>query len=226
MRKIFVTILLSCESGRGTMKAMKFLPAIFLIAMIANCAVAQEIQQMPAEQVGKIARKVAAALGSPSDAPFSVDADAEKSAGIKASGETGLLAIPDRKLTAEMVANAGKDVTALGQLWMRNVVPAVSGASADPAKLRTVSVRDGEQEAKVEVYFLGLTKSDAGTVEIGFYAKDKEPLVKVPLVKTDAAASATPIALDGHKEGENSGVLVITIFGSYKADVVVTKPRE
>ncbi len=202
---------------------MKFLPAIFLIA---TCAVAQEIQQMPAEQVAKIARKVVATLGSPSDAPFSVDADVEKSAGIKASGETGLLAIPERKLTAEIVANAGKEVTALGQLWMRNVVPAVSGATADPAKLRTVSVRDGDQAAKVEVYFLGLTKSDAGTVEIGFYAKDKEPLLKVPLVKTDMPASATPIALDGHKEGENSGVLVITIFGNYKADVVVTKPRE
>jgi hypothetical protein len=35
-----------------------------------------------------------------------------------------------------------------------------------------------------------------------------------------------PIALDGRKEGENSGVLVVTIFGSYKADITVTKPRE
>ena len=205
------------------MKAMKFLSTILLIA---TCAVAEEIQRMPAEQAGKIALKVAAALGSPSDAPFSVDADADKSAGIKASGETGLIAIPDRKLTAETVANAGKEVMALGQLWMRNVVPAVNNGAADPARLRRVIVRDGEQEATVEVYFLGLTKSDAGTVELGLYAKDKEPLVKVPLVKTDAAASATPIALDGHKEGENRGVLVVTVFGSYKADVVVTKPRE
>ncbi len=205
------------------MKPMKLLPAIFLIA---TCAVAQEIQQMPAEQSAKIARKVADALGSLTDAPFAVDGDADKSSGLKASGETGLLAIPDRKLTAEIVANAGKEVTALGQLWMRNVVPAVNNASADPARLRTVSVRDGDQEAKVEVYFLGITKTEAGTVELGLYAKDKEPLVKVPLVKTDAPASATPIALNGRKEGENSGVLVVTVFGNYKADVTVTKPRE
>lgn len=205
------------------MKPMKLLPAILLIA---TCAVAQEIQQMPAEQAGKIARKVAEALGSLTDAPFVVDGDADKSVGIKASGETGLLAIPDRKLTAEAVANAGEAVSALGQLWMRNVVPAVNSASADPAKLRTVTVRDGDQEAKVEVYFLGITRTSAGALELGLYAKDKEPLVKVPLVKTDAAASATPIALDGHKEGENTGVLVVTVFGSYKADVTVTKPRE
>ena len=205
------------------MKSMKLLPAILLIA---TCALSQEIQPMPAEQTAKIARKVAEALGSLTDAPFAVDADADKSVGIKASGDTGLLAIPDRKLTAEAVANAGEAVSALGQLWMRNVVPAVNRASADPAKLRTVTVRDGEQDAKVEVYFLGITKTAAGALELGLYAKDKEPLVKVPLVKTDAAASATPIALDGRKEGESTGVLVVTVFGSYKADVTVTKPRE
>lgn len=205
------------------MKSMKLLPVILLIA---TCAVAQEIQQMSSEQTAKIARKVAEALGSPTDAPFKVDGDADKSAGIKGSGETGLLAIPDKKLTVESVANAGKEVSALGQLWMRNVVPAVNNAAAAPAQLRTVTVRDGDQEAKVEVYFLGISKTEAGTVELGFYTKDKEPLVKVPLVKTDAPANATPIGLDGRKEGENTGVLVVTIFGSYKADVTVMKPRE
>ena len=205
------------------MKTMKLLLALILIA---TCAVAQEIQQMSAEQTAKIARKVAEVLGSPADAPFAVDADADKSVGIKASGETGLLAIPDKKLTVESVANAGKAVLALGQLWMRNVAPSVNGAAADPAKLRTVTVRDGDQEAKVEVYFLGIARTDAGTVELSLYAKDKEPLVKVPLVKTDATPNATPIALDGHKEGENTGVLVVSVFGSYKADVTVTKPRE
>ena len=205
------------------MNPMKLLPAFLLIA---TCAIAAEIQQMPAEQVAKIARVVAEALGSPSDVPFAVDADADKSAGIKGGGESGLVLIPDRKLTAEAVANAGREVTPLGQLWMRNVVPAVNNASPDPARLRTVNVRDGDREAKVEVYFLGVSKTEAGTVELGLYAKEKEPLVKIPLVKTAAAASTTPVALDGHKEGENTGVLVVTVFGSYKADVTVTKPRE
>jgi hypothetical protein len=44
-------------------------------------------------------------------------------------------------------------------------------------------------------------------------------------VNTDAAANGVPIALDGHKEGENSGVLVVTIFGSYNAAITVTKPQ-
>jgi hypothetical protein len=202
---------------------MKLIPALLLIV---TCAVAEEVQQVSAEQAGKIARKVTAALGSPSDAPFAVDPDVAKPSGIKASGETGLLAVPDRKLTPDALAAAGKESTALGHLWMRNIVPQVNNVAPERAKLRTVAIRDIENEVKVELYFLGITKSEAGALELGVYGKDKEPLVKVPLVKTDAAASSTPIALDGHKEAENTGVLVITVFGSYKADVLVTKPRE
>ena len=201
----------------------KFIPALLLLA---TSAFAQEIQQVPADQAGKIARKVTAALGSPGDAPFAVDADVSKPSGIKASGDAGLLAIPDRKLTPENVAGAGKDITAVGQLWMRNVAPSVNNAAPDPAKLRVVKVSDIDKEVNVEVYYLGIIRTDAGAIELGLYAKDKQPLVKAPLVKTDAPANTTPIALDGHKEGENTGVLVITVFGSYKADVTVTKPRE
>src|SRR5438067_270694 len=122
---------------------MKLLPVLVLAV---TCAVAQEIQQVPAEKAAKIARTLVATLGSPGDAPFAVDGDAEKSSGIKGGGETGLIAIPDRKITAESVANASQTVSALGQLWMRNVVPAVNGAAADPAQLRTVTVRDGDSE--------------------------------------------------------------------------------
>jgi len=202
---------------------MKLIPAFLFFTAVAF---AQEIQPVSAEQAVKIARKVTAALGSPGDVPIAVDADVEKPAGIKAGSDAGLLAIPDKKFTPETLAGTSTTVTALGQLWMRNVALAVNGTAADPAKLRTVKVNDGEKDVSVEVYHLGIAKSDAGGIELNLFAKDKEPLVRVPLVKTDAAASTTPIALDGHKEGENSGVLVITVFGSYKADVTVTKPRE
>jgi hypothetical protein len=196
------------------------------LVALTSFAIAQNIEQLSAEQAGKIARKVTASLGTPADAPFAVDPDVEKPAGIKGSGEVGLLALPDRKLTPAALASVGKETAALGHLWMRNVVPAASGSAPEPAKLRTVAVSDNDKEVKVEVYYLGVAKTDDGTLELGIYGKEKEPLVKVPLVKTNAAESSTPIALDGHKEGENTGLLVITVFGSYKADVTVTKPRE
>ena len=201
----------------------KLLPALLLLT---SFAAAQNIEPVSTEKADQIARLVTDALGSPSDAPFAVDPDVTKPMGIKADGETGLVAVPDKKLTVEVLAAAGKDITPVGHVWMRNVVPVVNNGAPDPANLRTVGVSDGDKEVKVEVYYLGVAKTDAGALELGLYAKGKEPLVKVPFVKTDAAASPTPIALDGRKEGENRGVLVITIFGSYKADVTVTKPRE
>jgi hypothetical protein len=109
---------------------------------------------------------------------------------------------------------------------MRNVVPMAGGTAPEAMKLRTIPVSDGEKEVKVEVYYLGVTKTDAGALELGLYTKAKEPLVTAPLVKTDAAASTTPIAIDGHKESDNTGALVVTVFGSYKADFSVTRPRE
>jgi hypothetical protein len=201
----------------------KLLPALLVLTSLT---LAQNIEQIPAEKAGKIARAVTTALGSPADAPFAVDPDVEKLAGIKGPNDTGLLALPDKKLTPEALASAGKDTVALGHLWLRNIVPIVNNAAPEPAKLRTIAVAEKDGEVKVEVYYLGVKKTDGGELNLGIYAKDKEPLVSVPLVKTDAAATATPIALDGHKEAEGTGVLVLTIFGSYKADVTVTKPRE
>ena len=45
-------------------------------------------------------------------------------------------------------------------------------------------------------------------------------------MKTNAPTNAVPIAIEGRYEGENTGVLSITVFGNYKADITVTKPRE
>lgn len=202
-------------------------PLLTTLLALTALAFAQDIQQVPAEQAAAIARKAVAALGQPADAPFAVDADTDKPAAIRASGDVGLLAMPDKKLTPATLAATGKDTTALGQLWMRNIVPAPGGSAPDPAKLRTIAVKDkDEREVKVEAYHLGIGKTGTGELAIAIYGRDKEPLLTVPLVKTDAPEIATPITLDGHKEGENTGVLVITLFGSHKADVTVTRPRE
>jgi hypothetical protein len=192
---------------------------------IAVSAFAQEVQSIPDEEAQKVARRIIASYGAPADAPFATDVDVANPSGIKGGDKAGLIALPDKKLTAEAVAATGKTITPAGQLWMHKIVPFVAGGAPEPAKLRTVEFGEGEQKRAVEVYYLGLVKTDDGALELGLYAKDREPLVKVPLVKTDAAATATAIALSGHKEGDDKGVLVVTVFGSYKADITVTKPR-
>ncbi len=206
------------------MKAI-FTPVLALASMV-TVACAQEIEPVAQDHAIAIARKLTTTLGTPADAPIATEVDVEKATGIKGGSKAGLLAMPDKRLSAESLAATGKDPVAVGHLWMRLVVPSVGNAAPAPDKLRTLTISDGQEDAKVELYYLAATKSEKGELELSLLCKDKTPLVKVPLVKTDAAANSTPIALAGHKEGENTGVLVVTVFGTYKADITVTKPRE
>lgn len=199
---------------------------VFAFASLLCLASAQEIESVPQDHAIGIARKLVATLGTPADAPIATEVDVEKAVGIKGGSQAGVLAMPDKKLTAEALAAAGKEPIAVGHLWMRLVVPSVNNSAPSADKLRTVTVSGNNEDAKVELYYLTVSKSEKGELELSLIAKDKTALVKVPLVKTDAAANSTPIALAAHKEGENTGVLVVSVFGSHKADLTLTKPRE
>jgi hypothetical protein len=198
-----------------------------LIPLIAltTFSIAQEIETVPLDKAQNVARKIMADASTQTDLPFAMELDVEKPAALK-GGKGGLLVIPDKKLTAETLANATKESKPLGQLWMHHVVPSIAGSAPDAAKLRSHEFTENGETKRVEVYFLSINKDDAGALTLALTAKGKEPLIKVPLVKTDAAASTTPVAVTGHKEDDNSGVLVLTVFGSYKADITVTRPRE
>ncbi len=201
---------------------MKLLIPLFALATVS---LAQEIESVPQEKALAIARKLITTLGTPADAPVATDVDTDKAVSLKA-GQAGLLAMPDKKLTSEALAAAGKEPLVIGQLWMHKVVPAVQKTAPSPDKLRSITVDDGDKQARAEVYFLSAAKTEAGTLELSLFSKDKTALVKVPLTKTDATASTTPLALSGAKDDDNTGTLTITVFGSYKADVTVTRPQE
>jgi len=194
------------------------------LLIVGVCAVAQEIQQVPTYVAVKIAQRVTSSLGNPADAPFAVDPDVKKLGGVMSSWDTVLIALPDRKLTPDMLAAVGKEVGAVGHLWMHQVVPFVNGAATPSEKLRSFMMADNGKEKKVEGYYLGFAKSDSGTLELSVYEKDKAPLIKVPLAKTGGAASAVPIHLGGRKAGERTGVLIITLFGNCRAEVAVIGP--
>ncbi len=199
--------------------------SIFALLALTVFAVAQSVEPIPTDKAELVARRLVVALGAPADAPFASVVDPAKASGLKA-GAGGLIFVPETKLTAEAVASVGKEPVALGQLWLRGASITVGDMAPAAAKLRNVEIVDGEQKRSVQMYFVSVAKTDAGALELSFFAKEKEPLVKVRLAKTDADANGIPVGLTGHKEGENTGVLVMTIFGSYKADVSVIKPAE
>lgn len=196
-----------------------------LLALSIATTIAADIEPIEQDAAGKIARKILAEYGSPADAPFPGEPDAQKVAGVK-GGEAGLIVIPDKKLAAELLSAATEKPTPIGQLWMYKVVPSINGTAAAASKLRTVKIGGDEGDKSLQVYYLTVSKNTTGALELALTAVDKEPLVKVPLVKTDAAFSSAPMAVNAHKEGENSGVLVLSVFGSYKADIQITKATE
>lgn len=202
---------------------MKTIFAILAVTIATTFAV--DIQPIESEAAGKIARVILSQYGAPADAPFVTELDTEKVAGIK-GGEAGIILIPDKKLTPELLAAATDKPTAIGQLWMHKVVPSINGAAADSAKLRTVKVAGDQGTKAVEVYYLSVSKSAAGALDLALTSAGKDALLKIPLVKTDATATAAPLAVAAHKDGEHGGVLVLSVFGNYKADVSITKAGE
>ena len=196
-----------------------------ILAVTIAATFAAEIEPIEQAAAGKIARVILAQYGAPTDAPFVTELDTEKVAAIK-GGEAALLVIPDKRLTAELLTAATEMPTAIGQLWMHKVVPTINGNAAESSKLRTVKVAGDQGTKAVEVYYLSISKTAAGALELALTSAGKDSLVKIPLVKTDAAATTTPVAVNAHKDGEHSAVLVLSVFGSYKADVPIAKAGE
>ena len=156
------------------------------------------------------------------DAPFAVQTDLEKPQGIKVDGR-GLLVLPDRKLTVELLAAANSAITPLGQLWTLKLAVAKDGKATAAEKIRHFIVGDGEKERQVGLYFLGATKSTSGELELVVYAKDKEPILRVPINKRVAAKQEFPIEVSGAKNDEDSGTLSLRLFGEYDARLVLMR---
>ena len=194
--------------------------AAFLFALSLRAAPAQE--SAPLEEARKIVLRLESALGKISDAPLAIDADTEKPNLLKAGEGTGLMIVPDRKLSAASFTGAAGEVAPLGQLWIRTVLLAAEGRPVAAEKRRIVAVDDHGKTADVQLYLLGIGQA-GGSPELVVYGKDKQPLLRVPLVELDGATQDLPVELSGRKSGEDTGVLTMKILGRYRAELTVMK---
>jgi hypothetical protein len=174
------------------------------------------------DEARKAARKLSEAGARISDAPFAVDVDLDKPQGIKASG-VGLIVLPDRKCSSELLAAANSAITPLGQLWTLKLAVATDGKATAAEKLRRFTVGDGEKEREVSLYYLGATKSAAGELELVVYGKGEQPLIRVPINKRVAAKQEYPIEVSGAKNDENTATLSLRLFGEYDARLQLTR---
>jgi hypothetical protein len=189
------------------------------LLLLAGALLAQE--RVPAEDAQKAGKQLAeqsAKLDVP--AQVKVEPDADKAFAIHHE-KVAALVMPDKKLSADTLSKAGKDVVPVGQLWMRRMVPVVEGKSTVNDKLRMIKITIKDEEEPLPLCLLGVRKKGDG-LELLVYGKDKEPLLTLPLTKADARQDL-PIEFDGKKNDNDTATLTINLLGKYEAKLIVAK---
>lgn len=199
----------------------KSIPALVLTALaIARLASAQETTSL--EEAQKAARKVNAALPTLTGAPLTIEADLDKPHLVKADGR-GVMIVPDRKFTAETLANLGTTITPIGQLWMLKVGIARDGRVTPAEQLRTVTVSDGDKDREVQIYLLGARKNEQGTPELVLFAKGDKPLLTASLAGDTVGTQSLPAEITGRKTSDDTAMLDIHLFGRQHAELSLMK---
>jgi len=198
---------------------MKKLATGLILALYASVAAAQE--RVPQEQAVTIAKLLAEAAAKIADAQIKTDADPEYPFALKAD-EVGAMVIPVKKLSEEAFTKAGKDVTPVAQLWFKKLTLLVDNKTVPNDKLRILKVNHNGEDFELPMFLLGVRKKGDGALELVVYAKEKQPLVVLPLEKADANLEL-PIELDGKKTGEDTGELTLKILGKYRTKLPLTK---
>src|SRR5215471_4638302 len=91
---------------------MKFTSAVVAVLLCVNGAPAQD--RVPQEEARALA-KVITAVGKKARPPLEVDPDTDKPY-AKKKDDYGAMFIPDRRLSAERLAGAGKELVPVGHL--------------------------------------------------------------------------------------------------------------
>lgn len=190
------------------------------LALLAAGVAMADVEKIPLERAQQFAKLFQEQVVKLDELQIKPDVDTEKPSAFQAENKYGAMVVPDRNLSQETFSKAGKDVTPIGQLWTRNLAPAVDGVATPNAKLRLVTVSVDGNDHTLPLYLLGLRKDDGGKLELLVYGKDKEPLVKVPLTKMDAPHEL-PIEADGKKGENETGQIILNLLGKYQAQIIV-----
>jgi hypothetical protein len=194
-------------------------------ALLTLCINATAQEPVPRQECLKYAFFAAANLKEMLKTPIPTDPDVKRPVAVR-DGEFGGMVLPESKLSAEVLARAGSEVTPVGQLWLHKLTP-MSGESAVPAsKLRTVHVNSSDEEADVPCLALGVRKGSDGSLQLLIYGKEKEPIVKVPMKAiAGSAAQENPIEISAERKDEG-GLVTLRLVGKYQASFMVTEPEQ
>lgn len=193
--------------------------AILTALLIAAPVLAQE--KLSREESLKYAFMACSNLKEMLDTPIPTDPDVKRPVAVRDESYGGL-ALPECRLSADTFAKAGKDVVAVGQLWLVKLAPLNAGEAVAADKLRKVHINHGDQEADVVLCALGVQKNSEGALQLLVYGKGKQPVVQVPL-KAVTAAQDSPIDVSAERK-DQGGEITLKFVGKYEATFMVTDP--
>lgn len=190
------------------------------VSFMLLLAVASGQDRLPREDAQRYAKVCVEQLGSLGDAQIETAVDPEKAVGVKGEGG-GAMAIPDKKLSTEKLGQVGRDVVPVGQLWLRKWTVVVDGKPVRPDRLRVVTLNVDDKNRPMPLLLLGVQKKGKD-LELVAYAKDTEPLLRLPL-KTVEFVQELPLDLEWQRGENNVDPLTITVLGKYQAVVSITR---
>ena len=207
------------------MKALRFFPGLLvtslcLTALAEQTTSAQEAQ--PIEQVREFARRLTDGTASIAEAPVKVETDPERPQSLRWEGGSAMI-VPDRNLSAAVLAEAGDALVPVGRLLLRSAVLVTNGEPVPAEKIRRVTVGGSDGGFQIPLLLLAARKNVDGRLELLVLSRDAEPLVRAPLGKV-ASPAKFPIELSMEKDEQGGpGTLTLNIAGQYEAELSVRR---
>jgi len=196
--------------------AMKHILTPATLVLCVFGALSQEV--IPPEQLEKVVPRLIERASDQENLPLKVDGDAANAFGMSAKNH-GALLIPNKGLSAEALQKPAKDVVVLGQLWMKDLSPAVEGKTVEADKLRLVKIALKEEEHQLPLLLLGVQKKD-DRAELLVFGRGPEPLLTLPFKKINLKQEK-PLELDMRRVSDDLGAVDVSVLGQFKAEITV-----
>jgi hypothetical protein len=198
---------------------MKTLTAVACFALVVGIGWAQQ-NRLPQEEAKQYARPCAEQAALLDDAQIKTDVDPDKPCAERGEGG-GAMVIPEKQLAAPMLLHAGKDVTPVGQLWLRKWTLVLDGQALPKDRLRMVTVNLDNQDRPMPLFLLGARRGAAKDLELVLYAKESDPLLVLSLTKVEIGQNL-PLELEWKRGEKNLATLTLSILGKYQTVMTVT----
>lgn len=209
------------------MTAQRMLPVmrahVVFLALAACIGRADAQEPIVGDGLQKVVGRLMERASDQKNLPLPMEVNAERAAGMKIKGY-GTVVLPAKGLSKEALSKAGKDVVPVGQLWMARLVPAANGMPLPNEMLRAIKVTIDQEESTLQLLMLGLRKKADDGIELVLFAKGKDPVLTLPLRKTDRTQEL-PVELDMRSGTESLGLIDIYILGQFQAALPVAESQ-